>query len=877
MSGTRALAVVVLLLSCGAVGARQPAVRSSALLPAPAATIAGTLRLPVADRSRIVLDIIRLLFDSPDAVDGKDTQLRQQLQALMTASLPGETVPLPLDPSIWRDSILHREVPDNRLIAEILSSRQTALLYHGLASLDDETLGWLGPERDVLEYLLEHAGIFATTARSFRVRTGRVIVPGGAAAEGTWERVVGASPERPASFARRLFKGPAGHVAFFYDTVAQLDEPAQRLALALNQPADARPDRVRALADVFGDSLGELRIAERPFSRHPVDPAITLATMRATPDGQLLGPTARWFWEAVFRLDTGMESEFVEMKPSQVPKRPTSQPVDVAWLAARIHQTGPVAARRRLDAVLFAQRVFEDLDAKEAAAAVTATRGMLAFPALMLTLERSGVRAPALLARAAARASALNAIGNDGQKRDAIRLFQASLGIIDRAVSSKGLSRESAAARISSLLALELSGKDAETAFSAWLRTDFLRAITPPEGVESVEQAVLAALSGGTGVREIVPVVEWEGRRYVVNPETAELRRLRRVRERQRGPTLDDVLPDASDSNGSSARARENGGARALADVLTSILYAAYVGDPDGRILSAGNVALRHDLGFDTGGRARPLAPWQFAIETFGQESGWRLRGSLLGLQVALGPYRLRRIDFTTMPPAPRLTTTERQSAALTAALLQPRDMTDEAMKELAAAIRRGRARFTALTERRDGVERVAQEAALSGWRREGLAWAVEHDRGSLDSYLSLLELFWLGGAWGGRVAPDAWGAAAQARTGCLCLEMPRALPWEYFAGRPSIGLQASRAADVTLRLAEEFDTLRIPSLLVPGAAAFAVQDAIDAAQPAYLDDWTEFARAVREIPHERVLDYVAALTAGGPLLRAETESRLRE
>ena len=45
------------------------------------------------------------------------------------------------------------------------------------------------------------------------------------------------------------------------------------------------------------------------------------------------------------------------------------------------------------------------------------------------------------------------------------------------------------------------------------------------------------------------------------------------------------------------------------------------------------------------------------------------------------------------------------------------------------------------------------------------------------------------------------------------------------------------------------------------------MQDVLDATQPAYFDDWSQFGRAATTIPADRIVDYVAALTAGGPLL----------
>src|SRR6476620_6465202 len=141
MNRARTLALVVLMLSYGAV-----------------ARLAETLGIADPDRSHIVLDVVRIAFDAPDGQDAGDTAIKARLQALFRSpnQESRDTVPLPLDPSVWRDTILRRQVPDNELIPAILSDRTAALLYHGLAALDDETLGALGPDRETLEVLRRH-------------------------------------------------------------------------------------------------------------------------------------------------------------------------------------------------------------------------------------------------------------------------------------------------------------------------------------------------------------------------------------------------------------------------------------------------------------------------------------------------------------------------------------------------------------------------------------------------------------------------------------------------------------------------------------------------------------------------------------------------
>ena len=75
---------------------------------------------------------------------------------------------------------------------------------------------------------------------------------------------------------------------------------------------------------------------------------------------------------------------------------------------------------------------------------------------------------------------------------------------------------------------------------------------------------------------------------------------------------------------------------QALADTLTSIVYAIYLGDPEGAAVTSGNVALRHDFGLPAGSARGSGDAWQISIERFDNRTAWRVRGSLLGLESAL-------------------------------------------------------------------------------------------------------------------------------------------------------------------------------------------------------------------------------------------------
>lgn len=102
---------------------------------------------------------------------------------------------------------------------------------------------------------------------------------------------------------------------------------------------------------------------------------------------------------------------------------------------------------------------------------------------------------------------------------------------------------------------------------------------------------------------------------------------------------------------------------------------------------------------------------------------------------------------------------------------------------------------------------------------------------------------------------------------GCVCLGMPRAQPWEPLVGRPALGLLATRGADVGIMVADTLSALQLPAEIAPGVVAFAMQEVMDQARPAHFDDWPEFSRAALALTRDNIVDYIAAMTAGGPLL----------
>ena len=48
---------------------------------------------------------------------------------------------------------------------------------------------------------------------------------------------------------------------------------------------------------------------------------------------------------------------------------------------------------------------------------------------------------------------------------------------------------------------------------------------------------------------------------------------------------------------------------------------------------------------------------------------------------------------------------------------------------------------------------------------------------------------------------------------------------------------------------------------------AAAVQDFVDRANPIHQNDWLTLVRAAQAVPDDRIDDYIASLTSGGPLV----------
>jgi hypothetical protein len=305
-----------------------------------------------------------------------------------------------------------------------------------------------------------------------------------------------------------------------------------------------------------------------------------------------------------------------------------------------------------------------------------------------------------------------------------------------------------------------------------------------------------------------------------------------------------------------------------LGEALLSIAYAADLGDPDGAVLLADDVSRRHDFGFgarDSDARAR--TPWAVPHPDVTPGVPWHVSGSVLGLDIGLAQLALRRVNVDRVLEAPKLTSNERETFALSVSLMNPFALRDPDREVIADAVERGRARVAALARDGEALDHVAEELSMEPWRRRAVRWMLTHESDRLPLMFSATELLALGG---GRAADlDAWGMATLAQ-GCVCSRLTPPGRWPTLLGRPQLGLTATGVADLNLRVAIMLRDFHLPAALAKIVLAGAMQDFIDEVKPTDDADWLTLVRAARTVSRERIEDYIAAATAVGPLVPAD-------
>jgi hypothetical protein len=811
-----------------------------------------------------------------DAVDGAFAE---------TSSGEPVSVPLPLPREMFESLLRQPPAAPDGFFAALLRDRRAALLYYGAMAMDAHTRAFLSSRPDLVRDLADnHSGIVAAFGRSVRVTNNRVLVPGGHEAEPLWEEIVGASVTEPKAFVRRLIASRDGRVAYMFDTISHLDEPHQRFALGLWMPAARRLGRLRIVQRAFADVDREWSFAASPFGRPRHDAVLLLRLVPVAADGRPVQPSWRAFWNAALE-----STDFPDDARSEFDEIDRDGAVDAAMLVEQILLTPPPVRRTRFDTYAFGARRFTQVDASTAPDAVVALRAFARYPAVMLGLERMGVTTAAVYAAFGRACERVATITDPRRGHVALAQFQGALAIIARAARAGRIDAAQTETLVGSLGSVDIRDDRYEGRLAEWLEATLLHALAQPplpvsrSPIANSERLVLTAIADRSpdadGRR-----VALEGLSYEVDVTGGDVARFGEVRRRQGGDSLDDVLAAARElrARGRDARPRDVDAVdRRLADVLLALVYAPHQGDPAELFPAAAALFRRHDFGLERAGvtiDARRRAPWERPriADTAGQT---RVHGSLLGLDLALARFSVRRLVSDRMPAPPTLNQNDRDVVLETATLLNPRDLTDAEMHAIAAALKRGRERIADAGADAFTLDRLAEAAGVSEVRRQVLSWMVSRRNAAVDEVFTLAEIMRAGThvRAGERPPPGEgsafheWGMTNEPLDGSYRLAFPDRTAWESFAGRPGAGQIAARLPDLILRLAELLSDLEVSAALLPATFAYAAQDFVDEAPAMHTEDGHALMQQARALTRTRVEDYLAAVAARGPLRPRET------
>ena len=840
-----------------------------------------------------------------------------------------ETVPVPLTAKFWSDAIFGRSIAPGQLFAEILADRRAALLVVGLAALDDDTLRYFSAHPNVLSDLYgQGAAAFAAFGDALRIRGTRVVPYGGLDGVLVWEAVLGEPVTQPELFVRELFRADNSHLALLYQTLAHLDVPRVRFALGSWMPDPAaRIEQFKEIIDA-AKARTEWDVELRPFARPVHDSSLLLARVRVLPTGAPAPPAARVFWQNVFdnsdlpddparllrnlNADGAISAGWLARNAATENQRVRSDRLDQFAFGQRVFAATPeeglpdaliaVRSLARFRMLMLALDRMGVRSARTYAAAAThaerisALEGQRGFAALAqfqsaIAIVGRLVRVRSLTPAAGASlvdAAAAVPLGEDGAYAGGVARW------VERALIP-ALSKQPADDLDAELVAALAGVPATEAAVRkvAWEGRNYTLDLVAPEqrrlsrtlqkmGAPSIRLALdlehlAARVTSATAVptvrealvelRKFAAALPSKDKKSAVLPlgleparsahETIsrvldELTRISRPQDLPRAPGAVAPLLVLCDEM--------------LADALLSLNYALDLGNPDGTTLLGGNVSRRHDFGYaarDASKRERTA--WAAPMRAVSAGVPWHVTGSAMGLDFALSELALRRIDSSDIPQAPVLMMPDRDTFTKTLVWMNAFDLTDENRDGIVAAIARGRSRVAAVAQEQTGWDEMADEIRMDGWRRRAGRWAITNDKPLVPSFFSLVELLHLG-APPPDLPLDKWGMAQDSSDACVCIDAPRPGRAAIVVGRPQLGLLAAEVADVNLHVAEVLRARGLPASLAPGVLAGALQDYIERVRPMHPSDWLTLVRAAQAIPDDRLDDYVAALTADGPL-----------
>jgi hypothetical protein len=139
---------------------------------------------------------------------------------------PASQVPVLFSPGDWTGSDKTKDNQEPDLIDTLIRDPGLARLYWALSRLDAKTAAFLR-QTPGLAKLVPLAPVLDFYGSHICIRSGRVVVPGGAPAESAWKDLVGVGADSPGEFVIRLLSKDEGWLAAYFDALSRVSGTQQ--------------------------------------------------------------------------------------------------------------------------------------------------------------------------------------------------------------------------------------------------------------------------------------------------------------------------------------------------------------------------------------------------------------------------------------------------------------------------------------------------------------------------------------------------------------------------------------------------------------------------------------------------------------------------
>jgi hypothetical protein len=346
------------------------------------------------------------------------TRLEQSLQegTPFVYSFPATHVPILFSESDWTQLLSSRDRSGATLLDLLMNDENVDRLYSSLSRLDPQTRQALY-RAPGLRRLLYYGPVLDFYGSRLCIHDGAVDLPGGMAAERSWQALVGASPRSPGDFVIHLLARDQGWLAAYFDTLSRLS-PAQQAHLV-------EGDRLKRLYAAFRSSIPVQAAATSVFPRNS-NLLLLLTRLQWNAAGEPQVPGSLAIWQSIF-LHNDKDHRLRQIaRRLRAPNSPEQLLEDLVAYSNALTVGGPAQVYITLSAIDSA-RPAENHLSPDTASLLAAKFDQLGdwyslfveFPALDDTA----------ISHFVATADRINGISNSVLRSNALGAFQAEVGI----------------------------------------------------------------------------------------------------------------------------------------------------------------------------------------------------------------------------------------------------------------------------------------------------------------------------------------------------------------------------------------------------------------------------------------------------------------